>query len=108
MNIAFLGAILITQWVNVILVRARRCSAFQIGILNNHYLTGALVIETAMALWLAYMPFIQHGFRVYPIRFTWWLPAVPWAIFMLVFDEIRKFLVSLLFTGTFLERESSF
>lgn len=107
-NIAFLGAILITQWVNVILVRARRCSSFQIGILNNHYLTGALVIETAMALWLAYMPFIQHGFRVYPIRFTWWLPALPWAIFMLLFDEIRKFLVSFLFSGTFLERESSF
>ena len=54
--------------ISVILILFLSCTVY---VHSNHYLTGALVIETAMALWLAYMPFIQHGFRVYPIRYTY-------------------------------------
>jgi sodium/potassium-transporting ATPase subunit alpha len=41
-----------------------------------------------------------------PLRFTWWLPALPFSAAILTYDEIRKFLLRRLKPGNWLERET--
>nr|CAH0110867.1 unnamed protein product [Daphnia galeata] len=89
---AFFISIVIVQWTDLIICKTRRNSLFQQG-MRNHVLTFGLFFETAVACLLSYTPGMDNGLRMYPLKFHWWLPAMPFAILIFVYDEIRKLII---------------
>uniref|UniRef100_A0A915KCK9 Cation-transporting P-type ATPase C-terminal domain-containing protein n=1 Tax=Romanomermis culicivorax TaxID=13658 RepID=A0A915KCK9_ROMCU len=89
---AFFCSIVIVQWADVIISKTRRNSLVQQG-MGNWTLNFGLVFETCLCLVLAYCPGLDHGLRMYGLRFHWWFPALPFSILIFVFDECRRYVL---------------
>ncbi|KAJ8904259.1 hypothetical protein NDN08_000783 [Rhodosorus marinus] len=89
---AYFVAIIIVQWGDLLITKTRTLSIFQQG-MWNWVLNFGLVLETLLAVIIAYVPFIQTIIGTAPIRFVHWLPGIPFALFELFYDEIRKYLI---------------
>jgi len=89
---SFFVSIVIVQWADLIICKTRRNSLFQQG-MKNHHLTFGLFFETALAAFLTYCPGLDKGLRMYPLRFTWWLPPLPFSLAIFIYDECRKYLL---------------
>ncbi|XP_059138718.1 sodium/potassium-transporting ATPase subunit alpha-like [Physella acuta] len=101
---AFFVSIVIVQWADLIICKTRRLSLFQQG-MKNHRLTFGLFFETALAAFLCYCPGLDKGLRMQPLRFTWWLVALPYSLAIFIYDEVRKFILRR-HPGGFVERET--
>ncbi|GFN86124.1 sodium/potassium-transporting ATPase subunit alpha, partial [Plakobranchus ocellatus] len=101
---AFFVSIVIVQWADLIICKTRRLSLFQQG-MKNHRLTFGLFFETALAAFLCYCPGLDKGLRMQPLRFTWWLCALPYSLTIFIYDECRKFILRRN-PGGFVERET--
>lgn len=60
--------------------------------MRNTVLNIGLFEETALAIILCYIPQI-HPIGTRAIRFVHWLPPLPFAMIIVIYDEIRKFLI---------------
>merc|ERR1712088_729106 len=89
---AFFASIVIVQWADLIICKTRKLSVFQQG-MKNHMMNFGLIFETALAAFLSYTPGMDKGLRMYPLAFSWWLPAIPFSILIFVYDETRKWLL---------------
>jgi sodium/potassium-transporting ATPase subunit alpha len=89
---AFFIAIVVVQWTDLIICKTRKNSLFNQGMTNN-MLNFGLIFETALAAALSYTPGLDRGLNMYPLKFMWWLPALPFSIAILIYDEIRKYLL---------------
>jgi len=89
---AFFVSIVIVQWADLLICKTRRNSIVQQGI-KNHMLNFGLVFETCLAAFLSYCPGMDKGLRMYPLKFNWWLPALPFSLSIFIYDEVRKFLL---------------
>merc|ERR1719153_992162 len=88
----FFVSIVIVQWADLIICKTRKLSVFQQG-MKNHFMNFGLIFETAIACFLCYTPGMDKGLRMYPLKFNWWLPAIPFSILIFCYDETRKFLL---------------
>eukprot|EP00095_Tigriopus_kingsejongensis_P009713 maker-scaffold115_size343722-snap-gene-2.21 protein:Tk09713 transcript:maker-scaffold115_size343722-snap-gene-2.21-mRNA-1 annotation:"sodium potassium-transporting atpase alpha chain" len=102
---AFFVAVVIVQWADLIICKTRRLSVFQQG-MKNHFMNFGLVFETVLAAVLCYTPGMDKGLRMYPLKFNWWLPALPFSLLIFVYDECRKYILRSLPPGCWLERET--
>merc|ERR1712109_366864 len=89
---AFFVSIVVVQWADLIICKTRKNSVFQQG-MKNHFMNFGLVFETVLACILSYTPGRDKGLRMYPLKFNWWFPAVPFSLLIFVFDEVRKYLL---------------
>ncbi len=89
---AFFASIVVVQWADLLICKTRKNSLFQQG-LKNHMLNFGLFFETALAALLSYTPGMDKGLRMYPLKFNWWLPAIPFSVLIFVYDEVRKFIL---------------
>merc|ERR1712048_967619 len=89
---AFFVSIVVVQWADLIICKTRKLSVFQQG-MKNHFMNFGLVFETVLACILSYTPGMDKGLRMYPLKFNWWLPAMPFSILIFCYDETRKFLL---------------
>ncbi|XP_031345413.1 sodium/potassium-transporting ATPase subunit alpha isoform X12 [Photinus pyralis] len=87
---AFFVSIVIVQWADLIICKTRRNSILHQG-MRNWALNFGLVFETALAAFLSYTPGMDKGLRMFPLKFLWWLPALPFSLAIFVYDEIRRF-----------------
>uniref|UniRef100_A0A286XER2 Sodium/potassium-transporting ATPase subunit alpha n=1 Tax=Cavia porcellus TaxID=10141 RepID=A0A286XER2_CAVPO len=101
---AFFISIVVVQWADLIICKTRRNSVFQQGMKNKVLLFG-LLEETLLAIFLSYTPGMDKALRMYPLKITWWLCAVPYSIFIFIYDEIRK-LIMRKRPGGWVERET--
>ena len=53
----------------------------------------ALIFETILAFLLIYIPGLNHGLQLGMLHPLSWLPPVPFILFMLLYDEIRKAII---------------
>ncbi|KAJ5078231.1 intein-containing sodium/potassium-transporting atpase subunit alpha precursor [Anaeramoeba ignava] len=83
-------SIVIVQWSCLLISKTRRLSIFHQG-MRNHILNLGLFTETLLAAVLTYIPWINPIFGTQPIRFVYWLPALPFSLYILVYDELRKY-----------------
>ena len=104
---AFFVSIVVVQWVDLIICKTRRLSILQQG-MDNWALNFAIVFETALAAFLSYTPGMDKGLNMYPLKINWWLPAIPFAILMLVYEEVRKLIIRVQPPGSWLERETCY
>jgi len=102
---AFFVSIVIVQWTDLIICKTRRLSVFQQG-MKNMFMNFGLCFETALAAFLSYTPGMDKGLRMYPLKLNWWLPAMPFSLLILCYDECRKFTLRRLPAGSWLERET--
>jgi len=89
---AFWGSIVIVQWADLVICKTRWLSITSQGMANSNMNFG-LFFETWLSAVLAYSAFAQTAFKTRPIRFVHWFPAMPFSIFIFVYDETRKFLL---------------
>merc|ERR550534_258427 len=101
---AFFVSIVIVQWADLIICKTRKLSVFQKG-MKNHFMNFGLVFETVLACILSYTPGMDKGLRMYPPKFNWWLPAIPFSVLIFCYDETRKFLLRRN-PGGWIERET--
>jgi len=101
---AFFVSIVIVQWADLIICKTRKNSVFQQG-MKNHFMNFGLVFETVLAAFLSYTPGMDKGLRMYPLKFNWWLPALPFSLLIFVYDESRKALLRRN-PGGWIERET--
>lgn len=102
---AFFVSIVVVQWADLMICKTRKNSIFQQG-MWNHHLTFGLFFETTLAAFLSYCPGLENGLRMMPLRFTWWLPALPFSAAIFTFDEVRKYLLRNSEPGSWIERET--
>jgi len=88
----FFTTIVVVQWADLIISKTRKLSVFTQG-MKNHMLTCGLVFETLLCCFLQYTPGINTGLGLEPINFSWWFCGVPYAILILCYDELRKYLI---------------
>lgn len=81
-------SVVVTQWTNLLACKTRINSLFTQK-MGNMILNLSLVVETVLTAILSYAPYM-HYLRFYPISYRLWLFALPFAIFILLFDEFRK------------------
>lgn len=89
---SFFVSIVLVQWADLCICKTRRNSIIHQGMFNKH-LTFGLFFETALAAFLAYCPGLDKGLRMYPLRWTWWVPPLPFSLLIFIYDEIRKYLL---------------
>jgi len=102
---AFFVSIVVVQWADLIICKTRKLSVFQQG-MGNWFMNFGLFFETALACFLSYTPGMDKGLRMYPLKFNWWLPAIPFSILIWIYDETRKYLLRTLPPGNWVERET--
>ncbi|XP_033353676.1 sodium/potassium-transporting ATPase subunit alpha-like [Bombus vosnesenskii] len=86
---AFFVSIVIVQIADVMICKTRRVSLFHQG-MDNWVLNFGIVFEITVACVVCYAPYMKEILRTYPLIFEWWLPGVPYAVIILVYDELRK------------------
>jgi magnesium-transporting ATPase (P-type) len=89
---AYFVCIVIVQWADLVISKTRRNSMFQQG-MNNPLMNFGLIAETLLAAFLCYTPGVNSALGTRPLRFTHWLPGVPFSMFIFLYDETRKFLM---------------
>ncbi|CAL8072099.1 unnamed protein product [Orchesella dallaii] len=89
---AFFVAIVLTQFANVICCKTRRVSLFQKG-MRNKKMNAALIFALALVGALVYVPNLNASVNLTVLRPEVWLAPLPFAFFLIIYDEIRKFIV---------------
>lgn len=85
---AFMISVVVTQWADLVICKTRINSIVQQG-MGNMVLNISLVFETVVACMLSYLPLMNY-LKFYPVMFRWWCYSLPFAIFIIIFDELRK------------------
>ena len=86
----FVGVVL-CQLANVLINKTKRESLFTHGV-RNMQMNFAIAATVALAALLVYCPGLNWAVQLYPIPGLWWLPAIPYVMYILIFAEIKKFL----------------
>merc|ERR1712154_161691 len=86
---AYVGAAVIMQLANLLVVRTRTSSIFQQG-MNNSFMNWAILFEIFLMCVFVYIPFCQFILGTEPLRFLHWTPAFPFAITALMLHELKK------------------
>ncbi|CAN8071184.1 unnamed protein product [Agarophyton chilense] len=89
---AFFVAIVVAQVFTVLACKTRILSLFEQGITNSA-LVLALAIEITLSIMLVHVPIFRSGLDVRPLRWIHWLIGVPFGIFILCYDECRKWFI---------------
>ena len=90
---ACLSAIIVMQVMNVFLCRSERGSLFVRGAFSNRLILLGIIAEIALILFIDYTPWGNRLFGTMPIPLSVWLYVVPFAVGMLLIEELRKTLV---------------
>ena len=87
---ACLSAIIVMQIVNVFLCRSDRESIFAQGLVRNRLILLGIAAEIALILFIDYTPTGNRLFGTAPIALDVWLQVLPFAVVMLLLEELRK------------------
>lgn len=101
---AFFVTIVVVQWADAIICKTRRNSIFVHGMRNGMFNFG-LVFETVLACILCYCPGMDIVFKMYPLRWNWWITPLPFLFLLWTYDECRRFTLRTI-PGGWCERET--
>lgn len=102
---AFFISIIIVQWADLTCCKTRTLSLQQQGMRNGMLVFG-LFFETVLGAMLCYITPLNAPLGTRPLAFVHWLPALPFAIMILTYDEIRKWLMRSLGKDNWVERNT--
>ena len=90
---ACLGAIVLMQTVNVYLCRSTTRSIFQTGLRGNALIAWGVLVELLVIGVVVHVPPASALFGTAPLTPLDWLTLLPFALALLVFEELRKGIV---------------
>jgi sodium/potassium-transporting ATPase subunit alpha len=90
---AFFSAVIICQIANVFASRTRFQSVFTMGLFSNRMILLGIASELLILAFIIWNPFANLIFNTSPLDLRYVLLAVPFAIFLLGIDELRKYLL---------------
>jgi sodium/potassium-transporting ATPase subunit alpha len=90
---ACLTAIVLMQAVNVLLCRSRRRSLFGGVLFGNRLIMAGIVAELVLILLIDYTTAGHNLFGTSPIGLATWIVVLPFALTMLLLEEVRKGIV---------------
>ena len=90
---AFFGAVIVCQIANVFTSRTRTQSIFTKGILSNRYVLIGIASELLILSFIMWHPFAQKVFNTAPLDLRYIMLALPFALLILVIDELRKYFI---------------
>ena len=90
---ACLSAIIVMQVVNVFLCRSRRESVFRFRLRSNPLILLGIFVELSLILLIDYTPWGNAAFGTAPIPIALWLFVLPFALGMLLLEELRKWIL---------------
>ena len=90
---ACLSAVIVMQIVNVFLCRTTTRSVWSTGLGGNPLILWGVLLEIALILVIDYTPWGNVIFGTAPISGWVWLFVMPFAVGLLVLEELRKWLV---------------
>jgi sodium/potassium-transporting ATPase subunit alpha len=88
---AFFVGIVLCQIGNLLICRTKRESLFKHGF-RNYQMYIAELITFAFVCFLLYVPGLNTALGVYPLKFLWWLPSLPFFVYIIIYAEIIKLL----------------
>merc|ERR1712072_565939 len=81
--------IIVVQWADLMICKTRWLSITDQG-MKNGLMNFGLLFETLLGTFFCYfLPVNAAGTR--PLRFTHWMPGMPFCIFIFLYDESRKY-----------------
>jgi sodium/potassium-transporting ATPase subunit alpha len=89
----FFASIIICQVADVIICRTRRQSLLTVGVLTNRLVLVGIAAELLLLALIAYVPAFNTFFGTAPLEAWHLLPSVPFALLILLGDELRRVLV---------------
>jgi sodium/potassium-transporting ATPase subunit alpha len=89
---AFLAAIVTCQIGCGISCRTRLNSIVKQGLFTNRVFCCGVFQEIVLIALLVYAPFLQYIFGTHPMGVGEWLIPVPFSVFIILYDEIRRWL----------------
>jgi sodium/potassium-transporting ATPase subunit alpha len=89
----FFASIILCQIADVLICRTRRQSLLSIGWLSNRLVALGVVTEIGLLLLMSYVPALNAFFGTAPLAAWHYLPALPFALLILVGDEVRRVFV---------------
>ena len=90
---ACLSAIIVMQIVNVFLCRSEREPLLARGLMSNRLILAGIAAETLLIALIVYTPWGHALFGTASIALVVWLFIIPFALGMVVLEELRKWLV---------------
>ena len=90
---AFFASIIICQIADVIICRTRRQSLRTVGFLNNRLVLLGIFAELLLLGLISYVPWCNMFFNTAPLEAWHLMLSVPFAIFILLGDELRRVFV---------------
>ena len=90
---ACLTAIIVTQVANVFACRSLKESLFTIGWTTNRLIFLGVAVELLLQLFIVYHPWGHAVFGTAPLPLRAWLVLVPFALALLLAEEMRKYVV---------------
>ncbi|MDR7664715.1 cation-transporting P-type ATPase [Methanosarcina sp. Z-7115] len=90
---AFFSAVIICQIANVFASRTRFQSVFTMGLFSNHAILVGIATELLILAFIIWNPFANLIFNTSPLDLRYVLLSIPFAIFLLGIDELRKHLL---------------
>ncbi len=90
---ACLAAIIVTQLANGLVSRTTKESVFSIGPLSNRNLLYGFVSEVSLILAVVYLTPLHDIFGTQPLEPWTWLIFIPFALAIIVVEEIRKYFI---------------
>lgn len=103
---AFFITIVVVQWSELVACKTRTNSIIHQG-MSNQVMNFALVFETVLAAFLSYCPGMDVALNMYPIKASWWIPPLPFAVLILAYDEARRYFIRK-YPGGWVEEETYF
>ncbi|XP_012415002.1 LOW QUALITY PROTEIN: potassium-transporting ATPase alpha chain 2-like [Trichechus manatus latirostris] len=92
---AFFIAIMVQQIANLIIRKTRRNSIFQQGLFSNKVIWVGIASQIIIALILSYGLGSVTALNCTMLRVQYWFVALPYAILIWVYDEVRKLFIRL-------------
>eukprot|EP00622_Pseudochattonella_farcimen_P004228 FR739573.1.p1 GENE.FR739573.1~~FR739573.1.p1 ORF type:complete len:200 (+),score=1.93 FR739573.1:83-601(+) len=89
---AYAVAVIVCQLAAAIVIKTRWQSVRVLGLDNTVINFGVFIGLIALA-YCVYIPQLNLLLETRPLRFTQWLPGIPWAATIVCYDECRKFLM---------------
>ncbi len=90
---AFFSAVIICQIANVFASRTRLQSVFTVGLFRNRMILLGIATELLILALIIWNPFANLIFNTSPLDLRYVLLSIPFAIFLLGIDELRKYLL---------------
>lgn len=89
---SYYATVVTVQIADIIICKTRRLSIIHQG-MTNHMLNFGILFEISITMVILYVPFFNSFLYTQPVPWVMWIPGIPFAILIILLDELRRYLI---------------